>query len=303
MKGQELTTSGLVLFSHIVRSGSLSAAAEQLGIGRAAVSKQLSALEQRLDLRLLNRSTRSISMTEVGERIYREACKIEGVLESVGAIVDDSRNTLSGRLNVSCTHAVGLSHLVPLLPQFFSQYPGLHVNLQLEDRFVDMVTEKIDVSIRAGHLDDSSLIARRLGKLHWQLAASPEYLRINGTPTCPQDLLNHHCLCYRNSKVSMKKWVFDGPEGDEVVAVDGMLELNDANALVSAARQGLGVLLIDRSLIRSDIKSAALVPLLREYTALEGLPVYVVYPAREHLPNRTKVFVEFLQKNLSPAFS
>ncbi len=305
MKSQssELSSNGLVLFGHIVRSGSLTAAAEQLGIGRAAVSKQLAALEKRIGARLLQRTTRSLSLTEAGEKVYAESEKITAALQSVQAIANESQTKLYGKLNVSCSHAIGRTHLVPLLSLFHQQYPDIKINLQLEDRFVDLIAENIDVSIRIGHLQDSSLIALKLGQLDWQICASPDYLANNGTPTTPNDLRHHPCLCYRNSKTSMSTWGFMGPKGHERVAVDGPLTINDANALVEAAIQGMGILVIDKTLTTAAMNKGLLVPLLNNYPLTAGLPIYILYPAKDQLPAKTSALIHFLQKYMSDAIS
>ena len=158
---------GLVLFSHINKLGSLSAAAQVLGMSRSSVSKQLAALEKKIGSRLLNRTTRKIVLTEVGRQILQEAHKVELALQTIEHISEDHQSEIAGALKVSCSSAQGRVHLVPLLAKFLARYPKLTVNLQLEDRFADMVAENIDVSIRIGYLPDSTLIARKLGDLSW----------------------------------------------------------------------------------------------------------------------------------------
>lgn len=296
----DLNSHGLVLFGHIVRSGSLTAAAQQLGLGRAAVSKQLAALEKRIGTRLLQRTTRSLSLTDAGEKVYIESQKITAALQTVHTIANDSQTLLSGHINVSCSHAIGSTHLVPLLTQFHLQYPDIRINLQLEDRFVNLVTENVDVSIRIGELEDSSLIALKLGQLDWQLCASPAYLHTHGTPLAPSDLRDHQCLFYRNAKTSMQTWKFISERGLEAIPIDGPISINDANALIHAAIQGLGVLVIDKALVQTAIDDGKLVPLLPNHPLTPGLPVYIMYPAKNQLPAKTAAFIQFLQQYMKP---
>jgi len=165
-----------VLFTYIVRRGRLSGAAEVLGIGRSTVSKQLAALEQKVGARLLNRTTRKIMLTDIGCQVLCEAQKVKQALEAIEHFSEDNQSDLSGTLNVSNSRAQGRVHLVSQMAKFLGLYPNVTVNLQLEDRFIDMVAENIDATIRIGYLPDSSLIARRIGDLTWVLCASPEYL-------------------------------------------------------------------------------------------------------------------------------
>lgn len=286
--------SGLVLYANIVRQGSLSGAAEILGISRSSVSKQLSALEKKVGARLLNRTTRKIMMTDLGRQVLREAQKVEQALEAIEHFSEDSQSEVSGALKVSCSSAQGRVHLVPLITRFLARYPNVNVNLQLEDRFIDMVTENIDITIRIGYLPDSTLIARRVGDLNWVLSASPEYLRHAPALTKPDDLLNHRCLFYQNAKTKMNIWTFRGKDTEETVTVNGPLSINDASALVTAAVEHTGVLLIDQSMLGDTIKNGQLVPLLEDYEALGGLPMYVVYPEKEFMPAKTRALVDFL---------
>lgn len=291
---------GLALFACVVRNGSMSGAAQELGLSRSAVSKQLSKFEQQLGARLLQRTTRTLALTELGEEIWREAQAVELALTNVEAITDGYRQHVRGRLKVSCSSSIGRTHLLPLLPQFMQQYPDVDLILLFEDRMVDLAAEQIDIAIRIGHLPDSSLIARKLGELEWQLVASPKYLAIHGTPTTPQALTQHNCLCYRNNTRAMDVWRFRDDEQVISVQVHGSLAMNDAGALVDAACHDHGVLLIDRALLGPALASGQLLPLLSEYPPAPGLPVYAVYPAREWLPAKTSAMVDFLLESFAP---
>ncbi|MFT7131146.1 MAG: LysR family transcriptional activator of dmlA [Gammaproteobacteria bacterium] len=291
---------GLVLFSHINRLGSLSAAAQLLGISRSSVSKQLAALEEKIGSRLFNRTTRKIVLTEVGRQVLQEAYKVELALQTIEHISEDSQSRIAGDLNISCASAQGRVQLVPLITRFLSLNPKINVNLQLEDRFVDMVAENMDVSIRIGYLPDSTLIARKIGDLSSVLCASPEYLRNAPSLKTPTDLLHHSCLFYRNSKLAMNSWSFVSEEGEETVTVSGPLSINDPGVLISAALAHTGVLLIDKGLLGDTMREGKLVPVLAGYQSIESLPIYIVYPERELIPAKTRALVDFLLAEMPP---
>jgi DNA-binding transcriptional LysR family regulator len=288
---------GLILFSRVAQYGSLSAAADSLKLSRSAVSKQLAAFEAQIGARLIQRSTRKLSLTELGEQILREAQRVETALSAVEQLTEDVRQQVRGKLKVSSSTSIGRRALLPQLKEFSDRYPEVELELGLEDRFVDLIAEQVDVAIRIGHLPDSSLVARRLGELSWQLAASPEYIARHGTPLTPQDLTNHACLYYRNRNQNMNSWRF--ANGDSVT-VHGPLVINDAIALVEATIQGMGILLIDKALLKDALALGQLVPVLDDYPLAPGYPVYAIYPARDFLPAKTTAFVDFLLEKLSP---
>jgi len=301
MTPKDQNMQGLVLFAHINRLGSLSAAAQLLGVSRSSVSKQLAALERKIGSRLFNRTTRKIVLTEVGQRVLQEAHKVELALQTVEKISDDSQSVIAGDLNVTCASAQGRIHLVPLVTKFLARYPKISVNLQLEDRLVDMVAENLDISIRIGYLPDSTLIARKLGDLSGVLCASPEYLRNAPPLRTPADLLHHRCLFYRNSKLGMNSWSFIGDNGEESVTVSGPLAINDPSALISAALAHAGVLLVDKGLLGDTMRDGCLVPVLKEYQSTGSLPMYVVYPERKFVPAKTRALVDFLLEEMPSA--
>ncbi len=293
---------GLILFARVAQYGSLSGAAKSLGLSRSAVSKQLTHFEAQIGARLIQRTTRKLALTELGEQILREAQRVETALNAVESITDDFRKQVRGKLRISCSTSLGRVLLLPLLTEFSARYPEVELELGLEDRFVDLVAEQVDAAIRIGHLPDSSLIARRLGELSWQVCASPVYIARRGEPQVPADLVQHACLYYRNSGRAMNNWQFISAHNgtNETVRVRGPLAINDACALVDAAISGLGILLIDKALVEEPIVKGQLIPLLKNYPTAPGFPVYVVYPARDYLPAKTIAFVDFLMELLKP---
>jgi len=290
----------LVLFARIVQHGSLTGAAQNSGLSRSAVSKQLTALEKKLGVRLLQRSTRNIKLTEAGKLILSEATRMLEAFESIETLSEELQGEVRGHLKVSCSIGIGRVHLVPLLKQFQVLYPQVHVQLLLEDRFVDLINEEIDVSIRSGELSNSSLIALRLGQMTWTVCASPDYLSKNGTPKTPTDLLQHNCLYYSNSYSSYKNWLFNGPNGEENILINGAFSINDSTALVQAAEEGQGILWIDKNSLGDALEKGRLVQILEDYSLGSGYPIYALYPARKHLSLKTRMFINFLKENFSP---
>jgi DNA-binding transcriptional LysR family regulator len=290
----------LVLFARIVQFGSLSGAAQNSGLSRSAVSKQLTALEKKLGIRLLQRSTRNVKLTEAGSLILSEAKRVLEAFESVETLSEELQGEIRGHLRVSCSIGIGRVHLIPLIKQFQKLYPKVHVQLLLEDRFADLIDEQIDVSIRLGELPDSSLIALRLGEITWTVCASPDYLSKRGTPKVPTDLLQHNCLYYSNSQSTFKNWLFLGPDGEENISINGTFSINDSTALVQAAEEGQGVLWVDKKSLGNALEEGRLVQVLENYSLGVGYPVYALYPARRQLSLKTRVFVDFLKENFSP---
>ncbi|MEH6457888.1 MAG: LysR family transcriptional regulator [Cocleimonas sp.] len=289
---------GLVLFSQINRLGSFSAAARLLNISRSSVSKQLAALEKKIGSRLFNRTTRKIALTEVGLQVLQEAHKVELALQTIEHISEDHQSEIVGDIKISCTTSFGRIHLVPLISKFVALYPKLRINLQLDDRTADMVAENIDISIRVGHLTDSNLIARKLCDLSWTLCASPEYLKNAPQLKSPSDLVNHRCLFYRGSNISLNTWAFTSDKGEESITVSGPLSINDPSALVSAALEHAGILLIDKGLLGDTIQQGKLIPILTEYQPIGGLPMYVVFPEREFMPAKTRALINFILEEM-----
>ena len=290
----------LVLFARIVQYGSLTGAAQSSGLSRSAVSKQLTALEEKLGVRLLQRSTRNIKLTEEGKLILDEAMRVLEAFENIETLSEELQEQVRGHLKVSCSIGIGRVHLVPLLKKFQQLYPHVHVQLLLEDRFADLIDEQIDISIRSGELTDSSLIAQRLGKMTWTVCASPDYLRKHGIPTVPEDLLQHNCLYYSNSQNAYNHWLFHGPRGEELISITGSFSINDSSALVQAAEEGQGILWIDKNSLGDALEKGRLVQVLEHYSLGSGYPIYALYPARRHLSIKTRVFIDFLKENFSP---
>lgn len=283
----------LATFATIIRTGSISAAAVELRCGKSVVSRQLASLEQELGTRLIQRSTRRLALTEIGEQVLVEARQIERALAHIEQLAEQHLQQVRGTLRVSCSMA-GRRQLVPLLAEFTARYPQVKVALRLEDHMVDLIAEQIDVAIRTTSLVDSTLIARKLSGNPTVIVAAPAYLARAGVPDTPESLQQHACLVYAVGSRVYDEWTFIGKHGQYAVRVDGPLQMNDGGALVTAAAAGVGILRVPRPLVADELASGALVQVLADCLMPPGQSNYAVYPARDFLALKTAAFVDFL---------
>lgn len=287
----------LAVFATIIQAGSISRAAIQLGCGKSLVSRQLARLETELGARLIQRSTRRLALTEIGEMVLQEAQQIDRALTNIEQLTDQYQQQVRGLLRVSCSMA-GRRQMVPLMVEFTSLYPQVKVDLQLEDQLVDLIAQQIDVAIRASTLQDSSLVARKLADNPRIVVASPAYLARAGTPLTPADLCQHACVLYANGGRVYDEWTFIGADGPFKVRVNGLIQINDGGALVTAATAGAGVLLIPRQLVAEELERGELIAVLQQCTLPPAPPIYAVYPARDGLALKTSTFINFLQEKM-----
>ncbi len=287
----------LAAFASIVRTGSISKAAIQMGCGKSVLSRQLARLEQDLGARLIQRSTRKLTLTQIGEQVLQEALQIDRALNNIEQMAGQHQQEVKGRLRITCPMPA-IGHLAPLLTEFCQRHPLIEFTLLVEDRMVDLIAEQIDVAIRVAHLEDSSLVARKLADSQRVLAAAPAYLARAGIPLVPEDLRRHSCLVYAAGGKVYDEWTFMQDGVSSKVKVSGCLQANNGVALIAAACSGAGVLVIDRVLVASHFASGELQALLPDYRLMHGSPIYVVYPARDWLALKTATFVAFLQERL-----
>ena len=284
---------GLPVFVRTVREGSFSGAARALDLTPSAVSKQIGRLEDRLTVRLFNRTTRRLSLTEEGAAFYDRASRILADLEDAAAAVSNLRSTPRGRLRVTMPTGYGVIHLLPVLPRFFARYPEVMLEVDLNDRFVNMIEEGFDVALRIGELEDSSLIGRRVAANRRVIAAAPAYLDAHPAPQSPDDLEQHNCMVY-TYRAQRHDWhVVDEAGAESVVTVSGNLETNNPMMLRSAALAGLGVVFLPLWLIGPDLKAGNLVRLLPDFHWPDSA-IQAVYPPGRHLSARVRCFVDFL---------
>ena len=288
----------LALFSAIVHAGSISKAAATLGMGKSVLSRQLVKLEDELGTRLIQRSTRRLTLTEIGELVFAEALHIDRAVSNIEQLTEQHQSEVKGRLRVTCPRPLGQRYLVPLLVEFTTLYPKVEVALSVDDRMVDLIAEHIDVALRVAHLDDSTLVARKLCDNPRVLVASPAYLARRGTPQQPTDLLAHDCLLYSSGARVFDEWSFTKDGVNMPVRVSSKIQINDGMALVAGAVASGGAMVIDRLLVAHELAEGSLIQLLPDYQLRAGQPVYAVYPARPWLAFKTATFVSFLQERL-----
>jgi DNA-binding transcriptional LysR family regulator len=280
------------VFVEVVNGGSFTTASERLGLSRAAVSKSVMQLEEHLGARLLNRTTRRVSLTEVG-RAYHQRCReILDAVKAAETVAARATADPRGTLTVNAPHSFGTLHLGPVLAAYCVRYPRVQVALALNDRFIDVVSEGFDVVIRIARLEDSSLVAQRIAPCRIVLCTAPEYLAVHGAPQVPQDLALHACLVYTNTPGG-DNWVLSGPDGDETVRVSGPVCADNGEVLKSAALAGLGIAQLPTFIIGPELAAGRLVPVLPSHQP-PAITVHAVYPSRRHLSAKVRTFVDFL---------
>lgn len=291
----------MTVFARVVSAGSLSAAARELGLSTAVVSRRLAALETRLGVRLLNRTTRSLSLTDEGAN-YHEACtRILTEVEEADAAVSARGVEPQGVLKVAMMAAFGHQHIAPLIPRFVAQYPKVQLAVSLSDRSVNVLEEGFDVAIRIAELQDSSLAARKLAPNRRVVCASPDYLRKHGTPLTPSDLAQHSCLLSNWDQGFTQTWEYRGPVGKRgTVRVTGRYACDNWEVLREWALAGLGIALKSTWDVRRHLEDGSLVALFPAYTFDTDVAIYAVYPHRRHLPAKTRVFIDFLAASFGP---
>lgn len=286
----------MAVFVRVAELGSFSSAARQLGLSKSAVSKHVTALEERLGVRLINRTTRRLALTEIGAA-YRDYCaRIVQDVEEAEAVAMQHSALPRGRLRLNAPMTFGRLHLGPLLPEFLARHPGIEVELTLNDRFVDLLEEGYDVAVRIGRLADSSLIARRLASARSICAASPAYLAARGAPREPAGLAGHNCLRYTLS-ARPDEWGFQRGAEHVAVKVAGNLVANNGDALRAAAVEGLGIVYLPDFIIGDDLAAGRLVELLPGWLAPE-IPIHAVFPPQRHTTAKLRAFVDFLVEKL-----
>lgn len=283
----------MAVFVHVVDGGGFSAAARTLRLTPSAVSKLISRLEDRLGARLLNRTTRSISLTEEGRAYYERAVTILEEIDAAELAVRELHAEPRGVLKINSSTAFGRYALVPYIHEFLDKYPELSVQCILSDSMVDLVGEGVDVGLRIGTLTDSSLIARRLVPVKRVVAGSPDYFARKGVPQVPEDLKNHNCLRI-SFETSINRWEFQGPDGPRLMAVTGSLEVNDASLLYDAALAGVGLIRAAEFLVWEALRDGRLVAVLQDYETEEGRSVFAVYPPGRHQAPKVRAFIDWL---------
>lgn len=279
------------LYIRVVETGSFSAVARELGTIQPTVSKQLTALEDHLGVRLLNRTTRQLSPTEAGRKYYERCKRILDEISDLESSLSDLQTRPTGMLRVHAAVAFGQLYMLPVMFKFRRLYPGLAIDLMLSDRYVDLIQEGVDVTIRFGELRDSQLVARRIGGSTRVCVASPAYLRARGTPKSPGELFSHNCITY--NYLFSNEWEFETAHGPTTVRVGGDFRANSALTIRAAALEGIGIAHMPTMFVQEDIDNGRLVRVLEDYGP-PAVDVHAIYPSARFLSSKVRLFLDFV---------
>ena len=285
-------------FVAVVDTGSFTAAADRLGAAKSAVSRRVSALEGRLGVQLLHRTTRVLNLTETGRSFYNHGTRILADLEEAEAAVQQEHGELRGTLRFALPLSFGVRHMCGPIATFSKQHPKVRFDLDLNDRRVDLIEDNFDVALRIGRLADSSLIARRLFDVRAVVCGSPHYLNVHGAPKTPADLADHQCLVYSNL-IDPNKWEYEDRDGNRnVVKVNSIMSASSGDFLSNAAAHGMGLVIQPTFIASAAIRSGNLTPVLTDYTWPIS-PAYAMYPPTRHLSYRVRAFIDFLAERFA----
>lgn len=281
------------VFVQLVESGSATRAAARLNVAISAVSRRMKDLEARLGVQLLQRTTRRMHLTEQGNFYYERCRRLLDELEETEQLVRNNARTLSGTIRVAAPVSFGVAHLAPAVAEFMFQNPEIIVDIKMSDRRIDLIDEGIDVGIRIGQLEDSSLQARKLSCSRHVVCASPDFLKRHGSPEHPADLATLPALCYSNAPRPNQWRYFDTNGEPGAIDVATTLTIDNGDALREAATMGLGIICEPSFIVHSAVKYGSLVPVLTEYT-WKAMDIYAVYAQTRFVAARVRAFIEFM---------
>jgi DNA-binding transcriptional LysR family regulator len=288
----------IVVFARVVETRSFTAAAQQLGLPKSTVSRKIAQLEERLGVRLLQRTTRKLNLTEVGQAYYERCARIVQDIAAAEQVVTDMQTAPRGLLRVTAPVDLGSTYLGALVAEFLAQYPEIQMELDLSDRVVDLIEDGVDLGIRFGPLTESSLIARKLGTIRLRCCASTAYLAEHPAPDTPAQLAEHDVLVFAPSG-RIVPWMMHGPDGVIDATPRGRLISNGVLALRDAARAGAGVTLLPEFVIADDVAAGGMAYVLPAWS-LHASELFAVYPSTRNLSPKVRAFLEFLMAKLSP---
>jgi len=286
------------VFVKVVEQGSFARAAERMDMSTSAVSRHIAELETHLATRLLNRTTRRISLTESGQAYFERTLHLLADLEETEALVSSSTVAPRGTIRLTCSTGFGLPHLAPAIGAFQAKYPDVGFDISATNRFVDLVEEGLDLAIRIGDLGNPNLIARRLGTMRLVACASPDYLKRHGSPRHPRDLAGHNCFTYEHSPLK-NVWPFRERDGSDLkVRIEGSMHANNGEMLAAIAAAGAGIALEPDFVVSPLLESGAVVEILKSFRPAP-YSIYAVYPSRRHLSAKVRTFVDFLAERFA----
>jgi DNA-binding transcriptional LysR family regulator len=293
----------IAAFAKVVEMGSFARAAERLGVSVSSVSRQVTELEAHLDARLLNRTTRRLSLTEAGRAFHERAVQLLADLEEAEESAGAGAVTPRGRLRISCAVTFGMRYLTPVVAAFMARHPQMSFEVELSDRIVDLVDEGFDAAVRIGAVGGQNLVARKVGATQLVCCASPAYLARNGEPRTPEDLARHACLVYTYAP-QRETWTFTDRTGSErKVRIAGPVHANNGSFLQALALEGIGIAYEPDFIVGPDVRAGRLVPILRDF-APPPTGIHVVYASRRHLSAKVRAFSDFLAERFAqPAWT
>ena len=289
---------GMAIFARVAEARSFSAAARRLNLSKSMVSKEVTKLEKSLGARLLNRTTRQLSLTEIGAAFYEHCARVVQEAEEAELLVGRLHTEPRGVLKLTVPVAFGTLHIASALPEFLARYPEMQIDMTLSDRFFDLAEEGFDLSIRIARSLPPTVVARQLAPINRVVCATPAYFEKHGVPATPQDLERHNCLIYTHANPDLL-WRFKGDDGEVVVPIRGNLRLNDDEALWQAVLGGLGISLLPTFIVGEDLQSGALKEVLGQHVPVEQ-NLYALYLPNRHLSAKVRVFIDFLVARFAP---
>ncbi|MEO9656033.1 LysR family transcriptional regulator [Marinomonas sp.] len=291
-----MNASDLSLFVRVAEQGSFNKAAKLVGLSTPALSKRISKLEQDLGVQLIHRTTRRLNLTEAGENLYVSGKNIDGQVSDAIANVSAFRHGLSGTIKMSVPTISGELLLAEAIADFCRRHPNIKVDMRMENDFVDLVGEGLDLAIRTGILEDSSLIAQPLIESSWVVCCSPDYLRQHGAPENLEALKQHNCLAYTYQAKGSFDWRFHQHGQEKSVRIDGSFATNNAQALRKAALAGFGIVYVPKCCVYEDLQQGALMALLPDYQP-RRLGVYALYPFTKYLPEKLRLLIDHIKSS------
>lgn len=288
--------SAMQSFARVVESGSFVAAAERLGTSTSSLSRQVAELEKHLGARLLNRTTRRLSLTESGQAFYERTVALLNDLSEAESIVGQSAAAPRGTLRLTCSHSMAEQRVAPAMATFVERYPEMKFDMVVSDRLIDLIDEGFDLAVRVGQVGSDRLVARRLGAMHLVACAAPAYLQRRGSPGTPQELSAHNALTYAYASAP-RSWRFTDSSGQQHdVRVTGSLHANSGDALKAAAIAGLGIICEPDFLVADAIADGRLVRVLPDCDPMRG-DIWAVYPSHRHLSLKVRLFVDHIRQS------
>jgi DNA-binding transcriptional LysR family regulator len=292
--------SAMSAFVAVVEQGSFARAAERLDVSTSSLSRLVADLESHLGARLLNRTTRRLSLTDAGQAYYERCVQLLADLSEAEAIAGQSAAAPRGRIKLTCSVAIGLQRLAPAFASFVARYPEVHFEAVVVDRMVDLVEEGVDLAIRVGAVGSDRLVARRLGQMQLIVCAAPTYLAAHGTPQLPADLERHSLITYAYSPAPNQWRLTDGAGAVHLVKAAGALHSNSGDINVASAAAGLGIVMEPDFIVGPLLADGRLVALLPDYRGPRG-DIWAVYPSRRHLSAKVRLFVEHVARHFAAA--